>query len=248
MNQRITVFATIILCFIANYLSAQKTSDVIHYISLNRSIHLGQFDGSISAKELRSFGDFGVGSQEKLLGELVLVDGVAYTIPATGVAKKMPDDAKIPFAAVTFFKADKSITLSNPFKLEELEKFLDSVIVKNSFAAIRITGKFDSLKFRSYVEQQPPYKPVDEVPVREFEKSEIEATIVGFFTPESAEVLNSPRYHFHVIDKNKTTGGHLLRCTVENVKIEIDYASSLNIHLPDPGKVSHIDLDKAKKD
>jgi len=226
-----------------NTLPADHT-DTIYYVSLNRAIQLGQYDGSTTTGELKAYGDFGVGSAEKLSAELVLLDGVAYSIPADGKATIMPDDTKIPFAAVKFFQADASITINRPLKLKKLEAFLDSVIPGNSFAAIRVTGTFSSVKFRSFYEQQRPYKPLKKAGVAEFERSDVSGTLAGFYTPSSAETLNSPRYHFHFIDTDKNTGGHLLDCRLQEVRIDIDYAAGLQVHLPDPALLEDVDLDK----
>ncbi|MCC9136455.1 acetolactate decarboxylase [Pontibacter silvestris] len=223
---------------------SKDTSDAIFYASLNQAIHLGQYDGAVQVRELKENGDFGVGSGEKLKSELVMLDGVAYSIPASGEASVLPDTAKVSFAAVKHFKSDQEVSISKMLNLNELESYLDSVLTKNSFAAIKVTGKLNSITYRSFYPQQKPYEPTEEVPEKELNRSNIEGTLVGFFTPESAEVLNSPVYHFHFVDNNKTTGGHVLDCTISEARVEIDYAKQLQVALPDPELVQHIDLNK----
>lgn len=235
----LTTFLSVVL---QSFQSGQP--DAIYYVSLNRAIHLGQYDGSMTVKTLKSHGDFGLGSAERLAGEFVLLDGEAYTIPADGKAKLIAEEAKIPFAAVKFFVADHAMKIPTSMSWQQLKEFLDSQIKDNAFAAIKIKAHFSHIKFRSYQEQTKPYKPVDEVPVQEFERSGIDGTLVGFFTPKSAEVLNSPVYHFHFIDKNKTTGGHLLDCNLEDASIDIDYSRELNVGLPDASLMKNIDLGK----
>ncbi|MDJ1495387.1 acetolactate decarboxylase [Cytophagaceae bacterium DM2B3-1] len=239
----IRIIPLLLITMISATIFADKP-DGIHYISLNRAIRLGQYDGVTTAKELKSYGDFGLGSEEKVASELVILDGVAYSIPADGKAKVMPDQAKIAFSAIKFFKTDKQVKINKAFSLKELEQYLDSLIVKNTFAAIKISGEFASITFTSYHKQEKPYKPIEQVPVSEFTHTKMKGTIVGFFTPESAAVLNSPTYHFHFIDQARTTGGHVQDCVIGNVEIELDYTRSFTADLADPAILQHIDLNK----
>ena len=59
--------------------------------------------------------------------------------------------------------------------------------------------------------------------------------------------MNSPTFHFHFIDDNKSTGGHVLDCNLKNGSIEIDYAKELHIQLPDIQSTDHIDLNELIK-
>ena len=79
-----------------------------------------------------------------------------------------------------------------------------------------------------------------------FEKSDIYVDMVGFYTPKTAKMLNSPVYHFHSIDQEKTTGGHVLDFIIEDVSIEIDHATELKVQLPTLESVDHINLNKPR--
>jgi acetolactate decarboxylase len=224
-----------------------KPGDGIHFVSLNHAIRSGQYDALTTVGRLKDYGDFGLGSTERVQDELVILDGIVYAIPKTGKARIAEDKAGVAFCAIKFFKADKNLKLTNVKSLKKLEDLLDSVLTNNSFAAIKVSGIFSSASYSSYHIQQKPYKPIEDVPITEFKKENIEGTLVGYFTPESAKVINSPVYHFHFIDKNRGTGGHLREIEMKSVIIEIDYASDLSIHLPDPQLMEHIDLNKPIK-
>ncbi len=227
--------------------SIAQTSDAIHYTSLNSAIYLGQYDGDQSAADLKKFGDFGVGSEERLASELIMLDGKIYSIPTSGQLTTMSPHAKIPFAAVKFFRSEISVTIRRTMTLKEFEQQLDSIIGVNRFAAVRVTARFSSIRFRSYYEQQKPYKEISHAKEKFFNHQKFTGILIGFRTPKSAEVLNSPVYHFHVIDVKKTTGGHLVECVVEEALIDIDYASQLIVDLPQPDKLQHVDLSKHVK-
>jgi acetolactate decarboxylase len=219
-------------------------SDDLYYASLNEAIHLGQYDGVITINELKTHGNFGLGSEEHLAGELVLLNGIAYSIPASGKARIMPKDSKLAFAAVKFFASDKKLFVKRSLTMAELESLLDSVITQNSFAAIRIRAHFASIEYRSFEEQTRPYKPIKDVKEIPFAGASVHGTLVGFFTPKAAEVLNSPVYHFHYIDNDKTTGGHLLDCKISQAEIDIDYTSEFTTKLANPSLLQHVDLNE----
>jgi acetolactate decarboxylase len=246
MKTRGIILIVIVLFTITSYSLLKEENDTLYYVSLNKAIHLGQYDGAMTAEALKAYGDFGLGSEEKLASELVILDGIVYRIPSDGKAALLSDDSRIPFAAVKFFKAEKERTIQQVPTLKKLEAVLDTVVFRNGFAAIRITGKFSSIEYRSFYKQEKPYKPVKDVPSTKFERTNIEGTLVGFYTPRSAEVLNSPSFHFHFIDKNKSTGGHLLECAVAEAEVEIDYATALHVLLPPQSFLEGIDLDKKK--
>lgn len=244
MKKYITALYVLMCC----WCSAQKP-DVIHYISLNSAIYLGQYDGTATAEDLMKYGDFGVGSEEALNSEIVFLDGKLYSIPATGKVTPLNLQRKIPFAAVKFFKSEVVITLNKDMQtLKQFEFYLDSLLNRNRFAAIKVTATFTYVKFRSFYEQHPPYVPLQEASAAMFEHDNFNGTLVGFYTPQAAAVLNRPSYHFHIIDQEKTTGGHLLECKLSQAKIEIDYANQLVIDLPEPEKLKGIDLNQKNVD
>ncbi|HEY3405951.1 MAG TPA: acetolactate decarboxylase [Ohtaekwangia sp.] len=236
------------MCISIATLCKAQPADAIHYISLNSAIYLGQYDGTATAADLKKYGDFGVGSEEALSGEIVLLNGTPYTIPATGKAGILNPQRKIPFAAVKFFRSEVMIGLKQNIRtLKQLELYLDSLLDKNRFAAIKITAAFSYVKFRSFYEQPKPYVPLQEASEAFFEEKNFSGILVGFYTPKAADVLNSPTYHFHIIDVDKTTGGHLLECSLKEAKIEIDYATQLVIDLPSPDVMKEINLNQAVK-
>lgn len=206
--------------------------DTIYYFSLNHTIRQGAYDAVTSAGKLKQYGDFGLGSEEKLAAELVLLDGIAYGIPATGIAQRMTDQTGIAFAVVTSFAADTTIPVSAIGSIKALHKQLDAIIPKNQFTAIRIDGDFTALTYRSYEKQEKPYSPIKHAKEHFFERKNIQGTMVGFYTPASAAALNAPAYHFHFISADKSTGGHVVSCNIKEATIMIDFASDLHVQLP----------------
>ena len=164
---------------------------------------------------------------------------------------------KTPFAVVTFFEADKSVSLDKGIDYDQLQKFIDWLIpTKNIFYAIRIDGDFKYVKTRSVPRQSKPYPPLVEVVKTQpiFEFHDVKGTMIGFRTPDYMKGVNVPGYHLHFITEDRKAGGHLLECTLKDVKIDLDYTSELFMVLPqgsffkaDLSKEQHKELEKVEK-
>src|SRR4051794_40607680 len=74
----------------------------------------GNYDGEVTYAEVRKHGDFGLGTFDTLDGEMVAVDGVFYQVRSDGKAYAVTDQSKTPLAIVTYFRPDRSTTLTGP--------------------------------------------------------------------------------------------------------------------------------------
>lgn len=63
--------------------------------------------------ELRRHGDFGLGTFEGLDGEMLALDGCYYRIRVDGEVSEARDDARVPFADVTLFRAERETEVGN---------------------------------------------------------------------------------------------------------------------------------------
>ena len=216
----------------------QENKDVLFQTSTMNAIFKGVYDGEITYKELRQHGDFGIGTFNGLDGELFALEGKFYRIKADGIAYPVDDSMKTPFAVVTFFEPDKSVLLDETFDYKQLQQYLDNLLpTKDIFYAIKIEGTFKYIKARNIPRQNKPYPQFSEVVKSQliFEFHNVEGTMVGFWCPAYLEEINVPGYHLHFITKDKKTGGHLLECQVQDVKIEIDYTPEFHVALSESG-------------
>lgn len=216
----------------------QENKDVLFQTSTMNAIFKGVYDGEITYKELRQHGDFGIGTFNGLDGELFALEGKFYRIKADGIAYPVDDSMKTPFAVVTFFEPDKSVLLDETFDYKQLQQYLDNLLpTKDIFYAIKIEGTFKYIKARNIPKQNKPYPQFSEVVKSQliFEFHNVEGTMVGFWCPAYLEEINVPGYHLHFITKDRKTGGHLLECQVQDVKIEIDYTPEFHVALSESG-------------
>jgi acetolactate decarboxylase len=195
----------------------------------------GVFEGDISIGELKKSGNIGLGTFNKLDGEMIALDNEFYRISSTGAVTVVDNAEKSPFAVVSFFHPDYSYSLVQNYDLVKLQNYIESLFPsKNVFYAIKIQGKFSYVKTRSVPIQKRPYKKLIEVVKNQsvFEFNNIEGTLVGYYFPEYTTDINIPGFHLHFISSDKTKGGHLLSCNTENIKIELDSVKHFNMILP----------------
>ncbi len=231
-------------------LQLPKNKDVLFQASTINALLEGVYDGELSYRELMQRGDFGIGTFNGLDGEMLAVDGGFYQIKSDGKAYPVDGALKTPFAAVTFFEADKAIVLDQPLDYDALQQYLDSLwATKNIFYAIKITGVFDYIKTRSVPRQEKPYPPLVEVARQQptFEFHNTAGVLVGYRLPAYMKGVNVSGYHFHFINKDRTAGGHVLECRLKGVMVEVDYTLELHMLLPEGGEFYKADLSKDKQ-
>ena len=76
---------------------------------------------------LREHGDLGLGTFESLDGEMVVVDGHFFQVRSDGSVREVPHNVLSPFAAVTAFSPDQSITVENCPDLSYLTSQFDAL-------------------------------------------------------------------------------------------------------------------------
>ena len=212
----------------------------------------GVYDGVITFKTLKEYGDFGIGTFEGLDGEMLGFDGNFYQIKADGAVYPVSDAMMTPFASVTFFDIDLQERLPEGISYEQLEELLDDILpTSNIFYAIKIDGTFSYMKTRSVPGQEKPYPPLVEVTKNQpiFEFTDVEGTIVGFRCPTYVNGVNVPGYHLHFITAEKDSGGHVLEFKIEKAIALVDYTSEFHMILPSESSDFYkIDLSQDKEE
>jgi acetolactate decarboxylase len=212
-----------------------EEQDTLTQVSTIEAILNGSYDGEISYKEIKKYGDFGIGTFNALDGEMVAFDGNFYQVKADGKVYTVPDKAKTPFAVVTFFEPDLKLKLKRKIDLEKLKTLIDKELpTRNIFYAIRVDGTFDYIKTRSVPRQKKPYPPLEEVTKDQlvFEFKNIKGTLVGFYCPSFAKGINVAGYHFHFLTEDKSGGGHVLEFKLKKGVLSLDDTSKLYLILP----------------
>lgn len=214
--------------------------ETLAQVSTIDAILAGDYDGKRTCGELLRYGDLGIGTFHALDGEMIVLDGVVYQVDARGEVFAMPDDARTPFACVTFFEPDIKLEIQQNTTgfvtdLECLMNLVDErADAKNLFLAVRIDGWFTRVKTRSVPAQAKPYPPLVEVTKNqpEFEYKCVHGTIVGFRCPAFVKGINVPGYHLHFITDDRTGGGHVLDLVLDSGEVTIDVTPNFYLTLP----------------
>ncbi len=206
----------------------------------------GASTGDMTMGELKTHGDFGLGTFDGLDGEMIELDGKVFQVRADGHAHPVEDSTRTPFATVSFFKADESARLDRPCEQAEMLATVATMLPsQNIFHALRIEGRFDYVKTRAVGKQDKSVgleQAAREEPVFEFH--DVEGTIVGFFTPDYLRGVNVPGYHLHFITADRSAGGHMLDCRTTDVTIKIHHTPEFELGTPGTEEFLKADLSR----
>lgn len=226
----------------------QYDTETIHQVSLLQGLMLGDYYGSISVKELKKMGDTGIGTFDKLDGELIMTDGVVYKAKSDGSVEIVADDVLIPFSNVTKFDKDIEFSASNTSNIESLKNILDEKVKatnSNLYYMAKITGTFSKMNVRSELPQKEPYKPLAEVLKTDqtfFNYENIDGTVIALYMPPYMGNLNATGWHLHFISKDRKKGGHILELSIASATIEMDQTQGFTTYIPDGEFFKSLDL------
>jgi acetolactate decarboxylase len=192
---------------------SSPSQPVLVQVGVIDALLAGGYQGSAPLSELRRVGDFGLGTFDALDGEMVVLDGVVYQVPASGVVRRPALTLTTPFAQVLRFRPQQRASLVPGAPLSGVEAALNAAIGDdNVFAAVRIDAEFATLTARSVPRQTPPYRPLALVAKEQsvFPFSGVRGTLVGLRGPAFVRGLGVPGWHWHFLTQDRTRGGHVL--------------------------------------
>lgn len=206
----------------------------------------GIYDGDCTFEQLASMGNFGLGTLNGVDGEMVAVDGTFYRIDAEGVASIIPPTANTPFSVVSQFKPVPSFEIKNVPNLAALNTLLDTHLsTPNIFYMIRIDGELEWVKLRSEKCQIRAYQPLSEtLPKLQniFELTNSTGTLVVSRCPQYSAALTIPGYHYHYINDERTTGGHVFDLRLKSARVMINPLRQFNMALIDTQDFDKVNL------
>lgn len=232
----LTFLQTICFLFCGNVYGGDVTQkDTLTQISTYQGLMESILDGETPIKDLKQYGDFGLGTYNGLDGEMLVIDGFFYQMAGDGTVRQVDDSMKTPFATVTFFETDRTVQLHAIENYDSFREEADkNISTPNIFYAIKIKGVFKAVKTRSFPKQSKPYPAAREMAniqtILNFEN--IKGTMVGFRSPSYVGVLNSPGYHFHFMTDDRKAGGHVLEFSIREAIMEMDETSRWSVILP----------------
>lgn len=208
-------------------------------VSTLASFAQGKYDGPLTIDELKQRGNQGIGTINGLYGEMIALDGQFYQIRTDGKVYSIADSEQTPFAMVVKFKSDKKLSITEAKDASTWQRLLDGILPDPAGVyAFKVHGNFNSLKVRSVPKQEKPYPCLEDVIKNQtvFNLKNVKGTMIGFRFPDFMKGVNAPGYHFHFITADKSAGGHVLECDIQDAEAEMEIVSSLNMTLNPPAE------------
>ena len=231
-----------------NIMMYTDDSETIQQVSLLQALTLGDYYGSLKVKELKELGDTGIGTFNAVNGELIMLDGEVYRAGGDGKVEVVEEDETIPFANVTFFDYDETVTLTDIADINQLQDSLNEMVAKygqNDFYMVKVEGEFSEMNVRSERPQEEPYRPLAKVLETDqtfFDYTNIKGCVVGLYCPEYMNSLNATGWHFHFISEDKKSGGHVLGLKADTLQASIDPTKGFSMTLPGDEFFENLDL------
>jgi acetolactate decarboxylase len=180
---------------------------------------------------------------------MVILNGQFFQARCDGSVREVEDNAVTPFAAVTPFSPDISVMMGSCLGMQCVTAVFDELRKSdNIFFALRVDGKFESVRARAMCRSDEGVRLVQAAAVQpEFEFCDIAGTLVGFWSPEYASAFNVPGYHFHFISADRTCGGHVLECRGRDLRLQIQREGEYHVALPETEAFLRADLTRDPK-
>lgn len=215
-------------------------ADTLYQVSTIDALMQGVYDGNVTVAELKKHGDFGIGTFDRLEGEMIVLDGTVYQAKADGSVSVAADNQTTPFATVTYFGTDlKQTTTDRPLNDSEFADLMAGELpTQNMIYAVKMHGTFPSVTVRAIPAQSKPYPSLTNASKQQQEHTytNVTGTVVGFYTPSFLKGLNAQGYHLHFLSDDKTKGGHILDMTVPaDTVVQYDITQEFTMDLPTSG-------------
>lgn len=226
-------------------LHAEREHHVLFQASTIGALLDGAYEGDLTFAELAEHGDLGLGTLNGLDGEMIAIDGRFYRADVDGAVNEVEATAQTPFAVVAGFEPEIDVRLDGSFEHEALLARLDELTPADAAScAIRLDGRFESVRARSVPRQSPPYRPLTEVVAEQhvFELRDVEGTMLGFRFPDYVEGIEVSGYHLHFISADRLRGGHVLGSRSNDLRVRLDSSSELHVELPPAVDLADPDL------
>ena len=214
----------------------------------------GLFTGTMTVAELLTHGNFGIGTAHGLAGELVLLDGHAYTVNVDCQVTELAPDATVPFATVHWQDSSLPTQAVHQRTKAELEtQILAQAPLKNLFFAVKMTGTFKVMHTRAVQTQQEPYPNLTAATrvQPEFEQTDVTGTLIGYYAPALYQGAAVAGYHVHFLNDTNDFGGHILDYTVVDAQMTLQPFETFEQHFPSDNEAflkSDFDLQQVNAD
>ena len=191
------------------------------------------YDGLAPVRDGVRGATIGLGTFDRLDGELILIGGTTYRVGIDGIPRVVSTSRTTPWVEAVRFTPQASMRVPAGTECSALAPLIDDLAgTTGGMVAARLIGTFDVLTARSVPAQSQPYLPLAEVVATQtvFPLTDVSATLVGFRTGPDLMGVGAPGLHLHGLTKARDAGGHILGCTVgTDVRLSIQRTLGVRI-------------------
>ena len=191
------------------------------------------YDGLAPVRDGVRGATIGLGTFDRLDGELILIGGTTYGVGIDGIPRVVSTSRTTPWVEAVRFTPQASMRVPAGTECSALAPLIDDLAgTTGGMVAARLIGTFDVLTARSVPAQSQPYLPLAEVVATQtvFPLTDVSATLVGFRTGPDLMGVGAPGLHLHGLTKARDAGGHILGCTVgTDVRLSIQRTLGVRI-------------------
>lgn len=225
----------------------QRPIHTVFQVSTSGALVAGVFDREVSVQTVLEHGDFGLGTFANLDGEMVIIDGHVYQVQGSGRVTEAAGDAGAPFAVVTRFEPDISVSAASVAGFQDLESRCDEFRRSgNIFYAFRLDGRFRHVRTRVVNPPRHGARLVDATKTQsEFTFADLEGTLIGLWSPGFSSAFSVAGYHFHFLSADRQHGGHLLDVQADTLQIKVEALTNFHLCLPETETFLKADLSKS---
>jgi len=250
MNKKTFIASCAAVLIGASAFGVRAAEPALYVYSTIDALLAGAYDGDLTVQQLATKGDFGLGTYNRLHGEMVLLGGTFWHVKADGTVSKADPNERVPLAYVVPFQPASSYAVeasSSAMPLAELEALIDGKLPnKNIFYAVKVSGDYSNVATRAIAPQTRPYRPLAEVSKEQvvFKRADVAGTLVGIRSPAFSKGISVPGWHWHFISDAKEFGGHMLSGSLVKGVVTVARVRKLDVQLPDTDDFAKADQAK----
>jgi acetolactate decarboxylase len=175
----------------------------------------------------------GLGTFGNLDGEFVMVGGVGYRVPTTGIPVPITGKELTPFVQAIKFTPTKSGPVPPGTQCSNLIPAINELAQSDTgIIAVKVRGTFTELTTRSVPAQTQPWPSLADIVSKqtEFTLDGSKAVLVGFRQASDFLGVGQPGLHLHGLTVGRQAGGHVLSCTAgSDIQLSIQRAKGVTL-------------------
>lgn len=211
-------------------------ADYVQQVGTYASLIAPDYTGLGPIAQVLSPTAIGLGTFDRLDGELMILGGKAYRVGIDGTPRRVPGSRTSPFVQALPFAPDASGPVAPGTTCAQLQRAVDDFAGTTAgVVAVRVRGTFTDLVTRSVPEQSAPYQPLADVVANQvvFPLGKQRAVLMGFRTGPDMAGTGAPGLHLHGLTADRSAGGHVLSCVAgTDVHLSIQVTSGTQVNAP----------------